>query len=309
MTIVARAPGAKPSRSLRADAIGWGFIAVLLSSVAVGSGCVFTPPPALPEELARKEAEEQARIAALAAETPAETDGSATEQANAGPSDRVFADGDPPELGMSFADMQAYAAAQGDPEAGDFTLDEALVGIEGEGELWATLETTAGPIACLLFEAETPRTVANFVGLARGTRPSRDPASAEWKKVPFYDGTEFHRVIEGFMIQGGDPTGSGTGNAGYVLPDEFRPELRHDRAGLLSMANRGAGTGSSQFFVTLAPTPHLDDKHTIFGRCDAASIRVAEAIAAKRGPGDRPTEPQVISRVSVERRPASADAF
>lgn len=118
----------------------------------------------------------------------------------------------------------------------------------------------------------------------------------------FYDGVAFHRVVEDFVAQGGDPTGTGRGETGYVIPDELRDELAHDRAGILSMANRGPGTGNAQFFVTLGPAPHLDDRHTVFGVCDEASVDVAEHIAALRGAGDRPTTPQVIDRVEIVRR-------
>jgi peptidyl-prolyl cis-trans isomerase A (cyclophilin A) len=109
-------------------------------------------------------------------------------------------------------------------------------------------------------------------------------------------------VIPGFMIQGGDPTGTGRGNAGYVIPDEFSPAVRHDRAGMLSMANRGPGTGSAQFFITLGPTEHLDDKHTIFGRCTEETVKLAESIAATRGPGDRPMDPQIVDAMLIESR-------
>lgn len=210
-----------------------------------------------------------------------------------------FASGDEPELGMSDEELREYAKAQGDPEAGDFTLEEALAGIEPRtGKLWATISTVSGVLECELFPAAAPRTVANFVGLARGLRATRG-ADGNWSTAPYFDNTGFHRVIEGFMIQGGDPTGTGTGNTGYVLPDEFGEGLFHDHPGMLSMANRGPTTGSAQFFVTLAPTPHLDGKHSIFGRCTDASVAVAEKIAATGGADDRPTVPQTISKVDI----------
>ena len=263
---------------------------------AVLAGCVFTPPPPLPEEIAAKEAEEAERRARLAAGKP---DGGAA--TGAGGEAPIFAPGDEPEIGMSDEEIRAFATAQGDPQGGDFTLDEALAGLPGKGALWVHMMLANGTIECELFPQQTPRTVANFVGLARGLRPFREESGA-WVTRPYYDGTGFHRVIEGFMIQGGDPTGTGTGNTGYVIPDEFDGALRHDRPGMLSMANRGAGTGSAQFFITLGPTPHLDDKHTIFGRCTDASISVAERIAASGGADDRPRTPQTIEHVEIVRR-------
>jgi peptidyl-prolyl cis-trans isomerase A (cyclophilin A) len=253
---------------------------------------VFTPPPPLPEELAAQEAEQAARAASVNAGEAFDPDAD----------DPRFAPGVEPELGMSFEEMQAYAKAQGDPAGGDFGLEEATEGLDPGSELWVRLEMQQGDLECQLLPEIAPRTVANFVGLARGVRPSRDPDTGEWEARPYYDGTQFHRVIEGFMIQGGDPSGTGTGNAGYVIPDEFSDAVRHDRPGMLSMANRGPGTGSAQFFITLAPTPHLDDKHTIFGRCTEETIARAEAIAATRGPADRPLEPQIVERAVIESR-------
>jgi len=210
--------------------------------------------------------------------------------------------GDPADLGMTPEQMRAYATAQGDPEGGDFTLEEALADLPGRGQLWVEMTTTQGPIRCRLFETQTPLTVANFVGLARGLRPALDDDGQEWITRRYYDGVPFHRVIPGFVIQGGDPTGTGRGDTGYVIQDEFVEGLLHDEAGVLSMANRGPGTGSAQFFVTLAPLPHLDGKHTVFGKCEDAGIAVAEKIAAMRGPGDRPRTPQLIERMEIVRR-------
>lgn len=257
--------------------------------------CVFTPPPPLPEELAE-------------GGDPAVGGGSAPD-ANAkdpaGPGlETVFSKGDPPAIGMNQAEMEAYATAQGDPKGGVFTLDEALDGIDGEGPLWVVIEMPAGNVECELFEGQAPKTVANFVGLARGKRPFKDPEHDAWITRPYYDGTVFHRAIAGFMVQGGDPEGTGQGGPGYVIPDEFAPGVSHDRAGRLSMANRGAGTGGGQFFLTLGPTLHLDGVHTIFGQCTEASIAVGEALAASAGPNDRPVpeERAVMTRVRVERR-------
>ncbi len=285
-------------RRAQARPRGAGFAARGSLVLVVVAGCVFHAPPPLPEEIAAKQAEEAARKARLAA-------GRAAKPGHEGGGEEGprFQAGDEPELGMSEEEIRQYATAQGDPEGGAFTLDEAIAGLPGaaDARLWARFTTNAGIIECELTPDWTPITVANFIGLARGLRPFRDPDTGEWVKRPFYDGTKFHRVIPGFMIQGGDPTGTGRGDSGYVIPDELVPELRHDRAGQLSMANRGPTTGSSQFFVTLAPTPHLDDKHTVFGRCTEESVKVAEAIAATAGEGDQPTTPQVIEKLEIVR--------
>src|SRR5246127_4172898 len=131
--------------------------------------------------------------------------------------------------------------------------------------LYAHFTTSEGDFTVRLFEAETPNTVANFTGLAEGKKEWTDPRTGKKTNTPYYNGTIFHRVIDGFMIQGGDPLGQGTGGPGYTFADEFHPGLRHDKAGILSMANRGPNTNGGQFFITLAPTPWLDDKHSVFG--------------------------------------------
>ncbi len=169
--------------------------------------------------------------------------------------------------------------------------------------LHATLHTTAGPIRLELFPNHAPKTVANFVELAEGTREYTDPRTGQPGRGPYYDGVPFHRVIAGFMIQTGDPTGTGRGGPGYTFKDEIHPDLRFDRPYLLAMANAGPGTNGSQFFITVAPTDWLNTKHTIFGEvADEDSKRVVDAIAtARTGPGDRPAEPLAIERVTVER--------
>ena len=172
-------------------------------------------------------------------------------------------------------------------------------------ELYATLQTNQGDIVLRLFPDQAPKTVKNFVDLAEGSREWVDPSSGERTTRPLYDGTIFHRVITGFMIQGGDPLGTGTGGPGYRFADEFHPDLRFDRPYLLAMANAGPGTNGSQFFITVAPTPHLNRRHTIFGEvADDASRSVVDAIATtKTGRMDRPTQDVVINGVQVERRP------
>ncbi|HYD40994.1 MAG TPA: peptidylprolyl isomerase [Anaeromyxobacter sp.] len=129
----------------------------------------------------------------------------------------------------------------------------------------ATFQTTLGEIVVKLLPEKAPKTVANFVGLAEGTREWKDPSSGQTVKRPLYDGTVFHRVIPDFMIQGGDPLGTGTGGPGYRFEDEIGPDNRFDRPGLLAMANAGPNTNGSQFFITEVPTPHLNRGHTIFG--------------------------------------------
>jgi len=171
-------------------------------------------------------------------------------------------------------------------------------------ELFATLQTTKGDVVIRLFPNEAPKTVKNFVGLADGTQEWTDPQTGEKKNERFYDGLGFHRVIDGFMIQGGCPLGTGTGGPGYTFKDEFHPELSFNKPYLLAMANAGPGTNGSQFFITVGQTPHLNNRHTIFGEVeDQASQKVVDAIATTRtGAGDRPVEPVVIDTVEVERR-------
>ena len=160
-----------------------------------------------------------------------------------------------------------------DPAKGQFTLEQATKGLTGSGLLVAKIETTLGTFTCELYEKDAPITVANFVGLARGTRPWKDPKTGKWvEKKPFYDGLIFHRVIPGFMVQGGDPLGVGTGNPGYRFEDEFSPNLKFDKPALLAMANAGPATNGSQFFITEGTPQHLSGKHTIFGVCEPASL-------------------------------------
>jgi peptidyl-prolyl cis-trans isomerase A (cyclophilin A) len=169
-------------------------------------------------------------------------------------------------------------------------------------ETFATLHTNKGDIEIRLFADHAPKTVRNFVELAEGTREWTHPETGVKSTDKLYDGTIFHRVIPGFMIQGGDPLASGRGGPGYQFADEFHPDLSFDRPYLLAMANAGPNTNGSQFFVTVAPTAWLNRKHTIFGEVISGS-EVVDAIAAvPTGAGDRPREDVVIDSVSVERR-------
>jgi peptidyl-prolyl cis-trans isomerase A (cyclophilin A) len=167
---------------------------------------------------------------------------------------------------------------------------------------FAHFQTTLGDFTVELFDKQAPKTVANFANLADGTREWKHPKTGESHKKPFYDGLVFHRIIEGFVIQGGDPLGQGFGGPGYQFEDEFHPDLRHDRAGILSMANAGPNTNGSQFFITLGPTPHLDRKHSIFGRV-VDGLDVVEKIGrVQTDRNDRPVTPVVMNRVSIERK-------
>jgi len=171
-------------------------------------------------------------------------------------------------------------------------------------ELYATVETNKGTFTAKLFSKDAPKTVQNFVGLATGEREWRNPATGEMKRgVPLYDGLIFHRTIPGFMIQGGDPLGNGTGNPGYQFEDEFQSGRTFDRVGLLAMANAGPATNGSQFFVTVATPAHLNNRHTIFGEV-VKGYEVVEAISkTPTGSLNRPVEAVVIQHITVSETP------
>ncbi|MGH3944279.1 MAG: peptidylprolyl isomerase [Pseudonocardiaceae bacterium] len=165
----------------------------------------------------------------------------------------------------------------------------------------AILHTTEGDIRLTLFPLHAPKTVSNFVGLAEGSKDYSQRNAQGELSGPFYDGSLFHRVIKGFMIQGGDPTGTGRGGPGYRFPDEAHPELQFNRPYLLAMANAGPNTNGSQFFITVGTAAHLNRKHTIFGEvADQESRNVVDAIARTPTRGDRPVDDIVVERVTVE---------
>jgi peptidyl-prolyl cis-trans isomerase A (cyclophilin A) len=169
--------------------------------------------------------------------------------------------------------------------------------------VFAHFTTSEGNFTVRLFDAETPNTVANFTGLADGSKEWTDPRSGRKVKQPYFNGTVFHRVIDGFMIQGGDPLGQGTGGPGYTFGDEFHPKLKHDKPGILSMANRGPNTNGGQFFITLAATPWLDNKHSVFGEItDGMDVIKKIGGTATSKPGDRPVEPITVESVTIERK-------
>ena len=171
---------------------------------------------------------------------------------------------------------------------------------------YAVFKTSLGTFKVHLFDKEAPKTVANFEGLATGTKEWTDPKSGMKVKKPFYNGLIFHRVIDGFMIQGGCPLGNGMGDPGYKFKDEFSPKLRHSKEGMLSMANSGKDTNGSQFFVTLGPTPHLDDRHSIFGEV-VSGMDVVHKIGStpvksdpSQGIDHRPVKAVVLQTVTIE---------
>ena len=165
--------------------------------------------------------------------------------------------------------------------------------------LYAVFDTSMGKITCQLFEKEAPKTVANFVGLAEGTKEWTDPKTGQKVKRHFYDGLIFHRVIPQFMIQSGDPTGTGMGSPGYQFEDEFNPNLKFDKPGQLAMANAGPNTNGSQFFITEVPTPHLNNRHTIFGQCIEGMDVVKRIATVPTGPMDKPATDVVIKKLTI----------
>jgi peptidyl-prolyl cis-trans isomerase A (cyclophilin A) len=208
--------------------------------------------------------------------------------------------------GLAFAQQSTPPPTSSSPPSPPAALPEMPVPqtappkIEPTGPT-AVFDTSMGRITCKLFEKEAPVAVANFVGLAEGTKDWTDPITKQ--KVhgkPLYDGTTFHRVIPGFMIQGGDPIGTGTGDPGYYFADEFNPDLNFDVPGRLAMANNGPDTDGSQFFITEAPQEQLDQHYTIFGQCDDPGISVGKAIArVERDANDKPLRPVMLDKVTI----------
>ena len=182
-------------------------------------------------------------------------------------------------------------------------MDFSYVYVSGQGELRATLETSMGDLNLVLFETEAPNTVGNFVGLATGQIEWTDPTTRQKTNRPLYNGTIFHRVIQDFMIQAGDPLGRGTGGPGYQFQDEFHPELLHNAPGVLSMANSGPNSNGSQFFITEVPTPWLDRKHSVFGQLlnDGSLDLVRKITRVPTNRGDKPLSDIILENVQIYR--------
>ena len=205
----------------------------------------------------------------------------------------------PPPTPAPPAEAPKPPASADDPLQGKFSLDDATANLAGKGPLVAEIETDEGKLVCDLYDDKAPITVANFVGLARGLRPFKAP-DGKWTKKPAYDGTTFHRVIKGFMIQGGDPSGTGAGEPGYVIPDEVWPGAAHDQRGLLCMANRGPNTNGQQFFIMDGVAKHLDHGYTIFGKCGPDAV--IEKLASVEVRGDHSVTPSKIKTVLIKRK-------
>ncbi len=184
-----------------------------------------------------------------------------------------------------------------DPRGGHFSLTDATAGMPSGTRLLAEIDTSQGVFTCDLWPDRAPNTVANFVGLARGTRDFWDPMAGRWARRPYFDGTVFHRVIPDFMIQGGDILRSGQGGPGYEIPDENT--ATHDQAGLLCMANHGPGTNGSQFFILEDPAAHLNNSYSVFGRCTPTDL--VERIARVPSAGSTPLTPVYIQHVRIHR--------
>jgi peptidyl-prolyl cis-trans isomerase A (cyclophilin A) len=203
----------------------------------------------------------------------------------------------------AFCDAARFASmvALGDNACAQQTESTRRIHVTRPAGTYAIFETSLGNITCRLFEKEAPNTVANFVGLAEGTKEFTDARTRQKTKRPFYDGLVFHRVIPKFMIQGGCPLGTGTGDPGYRFDDEFHASLKHDKPGRLSMANAGPGTNGSQFFITVAATPWLDNHHTIFGEVIEGQEIAVKISQLMRDRSDRPLEPVTLNKVRIER--------
>jgi peptidyl-prolyl cis-trans isomerase A (cyclophilin A) len=179
---------------------------------------------------------------------------------------------------------------------------KTIAPLESAHQVDAVIQTTLGTMRAKLFVDKAPQTVTNFIQLVEGTTPWKNPIDGKDEQRPFYDGLQFHRVIDGFMVQGGCPKGDGTGGPGYQFGDEFHPELRHTRSGILSMANAGPNTNGSQFFITCDATPHLDNKHSVFGEIVEGMDVLQKIATTPTDRNDRPRKPVMIESIRIERK-------
>ncbi|GGH09843.1 peptidylprolyl isomerase [Silvibacterium dinghuense] len=209
-------------------------------------------------------------------------------------------DSQPAAASQSQSSSPATPAAQSAQDLPDSPGSQIHVSPQPAGPT-VVFDSSMGRMTCKLFSKEAPNAVANFIGLAEGTKDWTDPKTRQLVHgKPLYDGTTFHRVIPGFMIQGGDPVGDGTGDPGYLFKDEFDPNLNFDVAGRLAMANSGPDTNGSQFFITEVPNDALDQKYTIFGQCDEHSVLIVQSIArVERDGNDKPLTPVILNKVTI----------
>jgi peptidyl-prolyl cis-trans isomerase A (cyclophilin A) len=280
--------------------------------LAAAFGCRERPPPPEPEPVVQASTQPASASTAALVSGNAATPGSAANVAttNDQSSSAAGAPAASPKTKYTVRDVTHLVErvtpgattgtpADDDPLGGKFTLEDATKGLPKVGKLFAEILTDAGTLKCELYDDKAPITVANFVGLSRGLRPFKDPKSGAWIKRPAYDNGVFHRIIKGFMIQGGDPLGTGAGEGGYVIPDEVWSGATHDRRGLICMANRGKNTNSMQFFVMDGAAAHLDGGYTIFGVCGPDNV--IEKLAASEVRGDRAVNPPKIKKVTIKR--------
>jgi peptidyl-prolyl cis-trans isomerase A (cyclophilin A) len=266
--------------------------------LALGA-CQKTSPE--PEPTATADTKTEATPAATP--TPAPTPSAAPVETASAASAASAAPAPAPAAAPTMA-VASVPVSPDDPLAGKFSLEDATKGLTGTGALYAEIQTELGKLECELYEDKAPITVANFIGLARGLRPFKQP-DGKWAKKNGYDGTTFHRVIRGFMIQGGDPLGSGAGEPGYVIPDEIWAGAHHNERGQLCMANRGKNTNGMQFFIMDGEARHLDGGYTIFGKCSPEDVVLK--LASVEVQGDRSVKPTKINKVVIKRKPKKDD--
>ncbi len=265
-----------------------------LLALALALGCQKTTPE--PEATKAAEEAKSEPVTPPAAQTaaPVETAAAAASVTPAAP-----------PTSKSQVAVASVPVSPDDPLAGKFSLDDATKGLTGTGSLYAEIQTDLGKLECELYDDKAPITVANFIGLARALRPFKQ-ADGKWAKKNGYDGTTFHRVIKGFMIQGGDPQGTGAGEPGYVIPDEIWPGAHHNERGQLCMANRGKNTNGMQFFIMDGEAAHLDGGYTIFGKCGPEDVILK--LSGVEVQGDHSVKPTKITKVIIKRKPKKADA-